>query len=523
MKTPEAGKPRVIVNAVEEMRDSLQDSHAERANQRLRMIINRTKKVLDNIPHIAFVANTFGENIYLNKKWFEYTGIHPSEAMGLDWKRIVHPEDLPPDELWKDTKRAEPVEFEYRLKNSAGEYIWHLCRALPVDEGNVSVWIGTATDINEKKHIEQQLLEEKFFIEKVAEATPDLIAVYDIKEKEYKYITPQIHDLTGVPAGEFITMEDFKAFIHPEDWHKFIRFHKRFEHARDKEVKEIEFRSRTVKGGWRWFMKKGKAFKRSADGRVTHVVTITQDITDRKEAEAERKENQVMHELLLRKDEFLSEASHELKTPVTTIKSSLQIIKRLFEKDGDRGALSVFLVKANQQVNKLTDLISNLMDNSRIQTGQFTLHLRSTTIEEVINDALIHNPGKHRIIIENAVERPLIADKHRLEQVLINFITNAVKYSPSADKLIIRATEEGENLKVAVQDFGIGIATEQQAKIFGRFFRVDHASVQFSGLGLGLYISAEIIRLHHGRIGLESEADIGSTFWFSIPFSQPEN
>ena len=501
--------------------EDLKLNKANRLNQKLRIIISRIKKVLDNIPQIAFVANSNGEDLYLNKKWHEYTGLTPEKGMGLRWAGVVHPEDLPSENIWSDAKNAAPIEFEYRILSSGGEYKWHLCRALPVHEGRVLLWIGTATDINEKREIEQQLRDEKVFIEKVAQATPDTIAIYNIDEQKYTYISDQVRDFTGKRPQELQRIEDFKPLIHPDDWQKFLRYHNRIDSMKDQEVKQIEFRGKAKKDDWRWFLKKGKAFKRAANGKVSHVVSITQDITERKQAEEKRKENEVMHELLVKKDEFLSEASHELKTPITTIKSSLQIMKRLFENHADERTMQVFLVKANQQVNKLTDLIGNIIDNSKIQAGQFILNIRSFYIDEVIADSIIHNPGKHRITVENTVKRPVVADKHRIEQVLINFLTNAVKYSPEADKIIVRACEEGENLRVEVRDYGIGIPEEMLEKVFRRFFRVDHASTHFSGIGLGLYISSEIIKLHHGNIGVENAEGQGSIFWFTIPFEQP--
>jgi two-component system, chemotaxis family, CheB/CheR fusion protein len=521
MKTPETKVPELVEEAENECIQNQKAPVNVRTTQRLQTILKRIRKVLDTIPQMAIVINKNGDDLYLNKKWNEFTGMASAEFCELKWKGLVFPDDIPPDHLWQNTKSTQPIEFECRLRKFNGEFHWHSFRALPIHEYGISLWISTVTDIHDKKVVEQQLQEEKYFIEKIAEATPDIIAVYNTVEKKYNYINSQIRYFTGINAVRFQTLEDFKPYIHPDDWTKFVRFHKRFNSAGEKVVKQIVFRSRTLKGGWLWFLKKGKAFKRSPDGKVTHIVTVTQDITDRKKAEEERRENQLMHELLIRKDEFLSEASHELKTPVTTIKSSLQILKRLFEKHAEDALLQVFLVKANQQVNKLTDLISNIMDNSKIHTGKFFLNIKTVDIQEIILDVMVHKQGNHEIEIENKVLRHVEADKHRLEQVLINFVTNAEKYSPAADKIIIRVSEQEENLLLEVQDFGIGIPDHLQAKIFERFYRVDHQSVQFSGLGLGLYISAEIIHFHHGEIGLRSEVGKGSTFWFSIPFQQP--
>ena len=527
MELPKSKEPDPLDKKISQQKDQgcSDETTERRANERLKVNVARMKMVLDNIPQIAFVIKCNGEDIYLNKKWTEYTGKHWKDGIGMKWTEVVYPGDLPSPKIWTKTKEFSPVEFEYRLRNKFEEYRWHLCRALPVKDkdGFNSIWIGTATDIHDKKEVELQLKQEKYFIEQIAQATPDVIAIYNIADQVYTYITDEVIKLLGISPADLKNLSAFKPLIHPRDWQKFIDFHHGFEFAKDQESREFEFRIKAKEGNWIWLSKKGKAFKRSESGIVSHVVTITQDITVRKEAEEKQKQNLIMKELLEKKDEFLSEASHELKTPITTIKSSLQIMQRLLEKHTDEATLLVFLIKANQQVNKLTDLIGNIMDNSKIQAGKFVLHISSFSMSDLINDVLIHNPGKHKISVENNVKSLVEADKHRIEQVLINFLTNAVKYSPEAGEITIRAEQHGKFLKVSVQDFGIGIPKDSLKRIFKRFFRVDDTSVRFSGLGLGLYISAEIIKHHHGQIGVESIHEKGSTFWFTIPLEQSHN
>jgi signal transduction histidine kinase len=113
----------------------------------------------------------------------------------------------------------------------------------------------------------------------------------------------------------------------------------------------------------------------------------------------------------------------------------------------------------------------------------------------------------------------VLGDEHQLDQVLVNFLNNAVKYAPKSKKIIIEVTNLGEQIKVAVTDYGPGILPEKKPHLFDRYYRADYSGMQFSGLGLGLYISAEIIRKHSGKIGVESVLGQGSTFWFTIPLS----
>jgi PAS domain S-box-containing protein len=219
-----------------------------------------------------------------------------------------------------------------------------------------------------------------------------------------------------------------------------------------------------------------------------------------------------------KKDEFIGLASHELKTPVTSISGYLQIIKRGLT-DDDRS--KAFVSKALQQVNKLTALISDLLDVSKIQTGKLPLSYTSFDLVGLLADVaemMQQNYVGHQIALEYD-ERPIMlnADNERMEQVIINLITNAVKYSPGASRVVIRATISGKKIRVSVQDFGIGIAKDQQQRIFSRFYRVENLAAHMSGLGIGLYICHEIINRHKGKMWVDSELGKGATFYFELP------
>jgi signal transduction histidine kinase len=219
-----------------------------------------------------------------------------------------------------------------------------------------------------------------------------------------------------------------------------------------------------------------------------------------------------------KKDEFIGLASHELKTPVTSIKGYLQIL----EKNQDISGMSrTFIAKALQQTDKLAGLISDLLDVSKIEAGKLPLNLAVFDLGELIKDVievLGHEYHSHRI--EFTVEHgPLLvhADRSRIEQVIINLLSNAVKYSPAAGHVVVRGNHTEGQIIVSVRDFGIGIQKQHQSNIFSRFYRVDDLAHHISGLGIGLYISNEIIIRHHGAMWVESEFEKGSTFYFSLP------
>ncbi|RYU91322.1 PAS domain S-box protein [Mucilaginibacter terrigena] len=222
-----------------------------------------------------------------------------------------------------------------------------------------------------------------------------------------------------------------------------------------------------------------------------------------------------------KKDEFIGLASHELKTPMTSLNGYLQIIDRSLAAD-DRN--KTFIQKALSQINKLSDLISDLLDVSKIEAGKLPFSFSEFNLPHLVDevaDLMQYSTKSHRIIICSDIDELLVnADKQRIEQVIINLISNAIKYSPQADLINISVSRSEDKATVTVQDFGLGISKEQQERIFSRFYRVDDLASHISGLGIGLYISHEIIARHQGRLYVESEPSKGSTFSFEIPLKQ---
>lgn len=225
------------------------------------------------------------------------------------------------------------------------------------------------------------------------------------------------------------------------------------------------------------------------------------------------------------RDEFISVASHELKTPVTSLKMYTQIISKQLEQRGEEHLLTP-LIKMNAQIDKLTLLINDLLNISKIQLGKLEFNEESFDLQEVVEDtvqSLQSTTPTHKIKIEGTLKNPVWGDKDRISQVVTNLLTNAIKYSPKADKVKIKLFETRKNSEVRFIDYGIGIDKEQQRKIFNRFYRVTGAEERtFPGLGIGLYISSEIIKRHGGKMSVKSVKGKGSEFCFSIPRAKPK-
>ncbi len=226
-------------------------------------------------------------------------------------------------------------------------------------------------------------------------------------------------------------------------------------------------------------------------------------------------------ELEQRKDTFISMAGHELKTPLTSMKASIGLLRRrLASQAEDR--VQPLLGTMDAQINRITRLIDDILDLSKIQTGQLAYHQEQFDFDALVREIVAmtqRSTQTHQINLVGRTEAAVTADRDRVGQVLTNLITNAVKYSPQADNVVVHIARDPDHVRVSVQDFGIGIAPGDQRRIFERFYRVNNGSKPASqqGLGLGLFLSQEIVTHHGGHLWVESKQGQGSTFSFTLP------
>ncbi len=225
-------------------------------------------------------------------------------------------------------------------------------------------------------------------------------------------------------------------------------------------------------------------------------------------------------ELERQKDEFIVMANHELKTPVTSLKGFAQLLQRRFARAGDEDSAKL-LQKMDAQVNKLTSLIEDLLDVTRIEAGKLQFHETYFPFDELVDEIVEevqHGTEKHTILREGLAKKMVYTDKDRIGQVITNFLSNAIKYSADSHEITVNTSATNHHVTLSVQDFGLGIAKEQQPYVFERFYRVTGATERtYPGLGIGLYISREIIKRQGGSIWVTSEKGKGSTFGFSLP------
>lgn len=252
-----------------------------------------------------------------------------------------------------------------------------------------------------------------------------------------------------------------------------------------------------------WIKANGTA-RYNDDGKAIRMVGVTQDITERKLYEQ-------------RKDDFLSVASHELKTPITVLKANLQLLERLKEKIQPATA-GKLIESAVKSMGKISGMVDELLDLGKQADGKLELHRNTFDLLELLKNCALHESaaGKFDLLID-ALPMQISADEHRIEQVVTNFINNAVKYAPEGKQIRLFTEIEDGQVRISVADQGNGIPQEQIPHLFERYWQANKTSGNTAGLGLGLYICAEIIKKHGGKIGAFSEIGKGSTFWFTLP------
>ncbi len=367
-----------------------------------------------------------------------------------------------------------------------------------------------ATEVTEDVLVKRKLKEEEERLQ--AATTAAEIGLWD-----YNYITGVItidrrcRELYDLPEDAEVDYELFLSRVHPDD--RPMVEDKLLTASDPDSGGSYDVEHRTVSEPERWVRSVGKVFFDDERNPYRFIGTIL-EITDKKQEE-------------IRKNDFTAMASHELKTPLTSIKAYIQILSNTARKFND-SFLSGSLTKVEVQLNKMTKMINDFLDLSRMESGRFVLSMEDFELNDLIEEVLEEiRPiiNTHTVSFTRQADIFLHGDRQKIGEVIQNFLSNAAKYSPNSKLITIRITSDHEQASVTVSDRGIGISPDDQQRVFQRFFRSQKATLHgFSGFGIGLYISAEIIQRHHGIIGVKSEEDHGSEFYFSLPLlHRPDN
>ena len=315
------------------------------------------------------------------------------------------------------------------------------------------------------------------------------------------YCSPSIEKVIGYTAEEFLELEAW-VLADPEELPWMME---QLDDLMRHPGKNISFihRMKHKNGNWLWI--ENSITNLLDDPAVNAIVANFYNVTERVTLEQQ-------------KEDFIGIASHELKTPLTSLKASLQLLNRMKD-DPASPNFPKMIEQANRSMDRITSLVEGLLNASRVNQGQLHITKSVFNLSEMIEKCCSHIrlEDKYHLILQGDRRLQVCADENRIDQVIVNLVNNAMKYASESDEIYLIIDKSGKMAKVSVKDSGPGISPDKIPHLFDRYYRADPEGIQYSGLGLGLYISAEIIRKHNGEIGVDSQLGKGSTFWFTLP------
>jgi len=503
------GAPQGRASIARDLRREIADKKALTDSEQL------LKSITNASPTVLWMADAQGNITYVNQTWIDWTGIEYEKHMGSGWANAIVEEDRPraAEKFLSDLSARRFYEVDFRIINKDGETRWCIATGNPQydEQGEFTGYIGACTDVTDKTVAEREIkLRNRELSDQISqfEFVTDFMPVQlwtARTDGELDYLNKRAVDYFGIATNK-IAGPDWLDGIHPDDragcieaWNNAVNTGTIFQY---------EFRLKDKDENYKWHLVRALPF--TIDDKIIKWFGTNTDIDEQKQLQRQ-------------KDDFLGIASHELKTPVTSIKAYAQVLGAMLTREGEHKKAEMVL-RMDAQVNRLTNLIGDLLDVTKINSGRLQFNKSwfdfNETVRETVQD-LQHTTQKHQLIQNFSQAGSIYSDKDRISQVITNLITNAIKYSPHTDKIIISTRRENNEAIVCVQDFGIGIPEDKKDLVFEQFYRVSgNKQHTFPGLGLGLYISSEIIKREGGRMWVNSVEGKGSTFCFALPVDE---
>lgn len=449
--------------------------------------------------------NLKDNQIWWNQSFFDLFGYKSDEVDNTveSWTSRIHPDDKEriQNSIHQAIQNGEKNwSDEYRFLRGDGSYAYIIDRGYTLFKDNKAVrMLGSMMDTTMQIQLQKAREESESLLHKITGAAPTALWMSDTEGNLVYVNQTWINWSNNSSYGNLL--EGWVKIIHEDDIErvKLAYFNAHTSHS----SYSVDYRIYFADGSVRWLTSTANPRFNSHNEFMGLVGSCT-DITRLKHLE-------------LQKDGFISTVSHELKTPIASLKGYEQLLSRSKVVTDPQGIN--FLNRMGVQISRLDSLVQDLLDVSRIESGKLTFNESefemNLLMAEVVADLQQVFPTHTLMLIENQSCK-IVADRDRIVQLITNLVDNAVKYSPGATKVFIRLTCDEDNMTVAIQDFGKGISKEQESYIFERFYQVNNV-YKAPGLGIGLYVCKEIIKRLNGEIWFESTLEKGSTFYFKLP------
>lgn len=370
------------------------------------------------------------------------------------------------------------------------------------EEGKIGSILQVVTEVTEQMNARKQISEINTRLNIAMDAGSLGSTEVDLESGTMIYNDQFLRMFGKQPGEDFLYTDMFEAMLpqYRDKIRESVSIAKQ-----NRSIYKGEYEIRWPDGSIHWISAHGRA-RYNNEGKPVKMVGVLSDVTELKADEQ-------------RKNDFIGMVSHELKTPLTSITGYVQILQSKASKSGDTFA-SAALEKANNQLKKMTNMINSFLNVSRLESGKIHIEREYFDLQELAREMkaeFLVTADKHKLISTHVDKITVSADRDKIGHVVTNLISNAVKYSPSGTTIAISCRTEDNNAIVSVSDEGRGIRTEDKEKLFERYYRVTDQPKTISGFGIGLYLCAEILDRHNGRIWVDSELGKGSTFHFSLP------
>jgi len=488
------------------------------AEEKLRESEERYKLISQNSHDIVSLMDLEGKYLFVSPSVKDTLGYEVEEMLGTKTTDYVHPEDLEAvlggmKEALKDIAiKASAVLFRFRHKNGAYRWLEAKGGVITNEEGEPIYFRSTKVDMTDKIMAEQKLKEKEEQYKLVSENSTDVIALHDLYGK-FTFISPSCYRLVGYTVEESLRLEPM-SMIHPEDRE---RVEKAFTDTITKSHKDVQVSYRMQKrdGDYVWV---GVSLTSvlAETGLVQYVLSSTRDITEIvKVIEKERSLNKL-------KSSFISMASHEFRTPLTTIQSSNELIQMYLENqiDPTNGKLTKHVNRIRVELERLNSLLKDVFTLGRLDVGKARLNKEITSLlgitKQVVLEASVGYKDRRVEIKIVGEERQVNLDSQLISHSIANLVLNALKYSEGKPDPEITIRYEEAEVVIEVKDFGIGIPDRDKEGLFESFSRASNVG-DIEGTGLGLVIVKQFVEMHGGRVGFESKLKKGTTFTVHLP------